>query len=204
MIKRGNNHGFTVIELLIATSVFSVLLLIIAFSVIQVGRIYTKGIISSKTQESARSITDMVGQSIQFSGGTISELYIGTQLSGYCIGGQRYSFALNRQVDENTGARATAVDTPTGDCVASGAQNLISSPSISGQELLNPKMRLSAFSITPVSASLYSVKVRVVYGDDDLLRDSDGNSTLDSCASAAGNQFCAVSELNTTVEKRLQ
>jgi hypothetical protein len=74
------------------------------------------------------------------------------------------------------------------------------------RELLGPHMRLGALDITS-AGSLYTVHVRVIYGDDDLLTptvsgSTDWNSELCS-GTTAGSQFCAVSDLTTTVKQRL-
>lgn len=59
-----NTAGFTIVELMIATVVFSVILILITTGIIQIGKAYYKGIIGSRTQETARKITDEVGRSI--------------------------------------------------------------------------------------------------------------------------------------------
>jgi hypothetical protein len=83
-------------------------------------------------------------------------------------------------------------------------------------------MRLAKLSVTEVgSSSLYQIDVRVVYGADDLL--CSPNEVAGSCTNIkampsgkdyqypdlqckpkiSGSQFCAASELSSTVEKRI-
>jgi hypothetical protein len=52
------------------------------------------------------------------------------------------------------------------------------------------------------TTGLYSIDVRVVYGDDDLLINP--TATNATCKVGSGSQFCAVSELSTVVQQRIQ
>lgn len=110
-----NKRGFTIVELMIATMVFSVILLSAATALIQMGKLYYKGVVTNRMQETTRSIVDQVGQQLQFSkdnfvpstGGS-SHQYIVTNgidgagkmtYSALCIGDTRYSFRINTQVN---------------------------------------------------------------------------------------------------------
>src|SRR3990172_9120101 len=70
--------GFTIVELMIATTIFSVILLIVTFGMLQIGRTYYKGITLTKTQNAARSIIDTISQDIQFSGEGVTDSVSGT------------------------------------------------------------------------------------------------------------------------------
>src|SRR4051812_8577751 len=92
-----NQSGFTIIELLIATVIFALVLLVITTGVLQFTRQYYKGVISSHTQSAARAIADDVTRALQFGVGSVQPLTTnGTspagQTYGYCIGqSKRYS-----------------------------------------------------------------------------------------------------------------
>lgn len=109
---KNNNRGFTIIELMFSTVTFSVVLLICLTGIIQIGRMYYKGLTASQTQQSARSLLDEITQSIQLSGENIQpqrDLTGGAAPSGpfvaaaatpygfFCIGNIRYTYALDRQ-----------------------------------------------------------------------------------------------------------
>lgn len=224
MIKHRNRFhaapegGFTIIELLIATMVFAVVLILITFGVLRFNQAYYRGITESNTQNVARTILEDVSQAIQFSGDQVTSP-IGTAGSGssvgFCIGSQRYSYILGWQlvdgsinVAKHQTSHSLVVDSP-GNCGGLNAQN-VQGGSVSGTEMLTPNMRLSKLSVTPVagSNSLYQIDVKVVYGDDDLLRSPSGTIPAATapdaiCGSEAGSQFCAVSELSSTVQKRI-
>jgi prepilin-type N-terminal cleavage/methylation domain-containing protein len=208
-------RGFTIIELMIATAAFSVIILVITVSVLQFSKEYYKGLIASSTQSAARTLMDDVTRSLEFDSGNFAPL--GT--TGYCLGGaKRYSFALDKEVTEtapNAGDDQTShglvSDSVTG-CSSSTAPlnvknlpaNLASvTPTLSDPtELLGQHMRLAIFSIKPDSSGVaYTIDIKVVYGDDDLL--TSPTSANMACKSTAGSQFCAVSELITTVTKRV-
>ncbi|HSX30212.1 MAG TPA: prepilin-type N-terminal cleavage/methylation domain-containing protein [Candidatus Saccharimonadales bacterium] len=225
--KPQNKHqsaGFTIVELLVATIIFSVVLLLITAGILQVARVYYKGITEMNTQNAARNIIDTISQSIQFSGGTVTPAD-GSRTAGtayaFCIGNLRFSYQLGYQVEDTSPSAAKhqmyhglVQDTPSGaPCSgATPAQNL--NAPVSGKDMIGQHMRLSNLVVRPIAGtSSYEVKVRVVYGDYDLLFSPDPSApaaTDDTYPDAkclgvrAGTQFCAAAELSTVVQKRVE
>lgn len=220
-----SQRGFTIIELLIATVIFSMVLILITTGVLQFTRQYYKGVISSNTQNTARIIIDDISRAIQFNSSTVYPLAANNGSQGYCIGkSKRYSFARNYQVTDATPpvtapyqANHGLVSDNTNGCSSTTqalpVRSLTSLPGLNPRELLGENMRLANLSIVG-SGDLYTVTVRVVYGDIDLLCSPTGpggcgpsggfvNNTDLTCKSTTGSQFCAVSELTTTVKKRV-
>ncbi|MDQ3159286.1 MAG: hypothetical protein M3P98_04100, partial [bacterium] len=72
-----------------------------------------------------------------------------------------------------------------------------------GSELLENGMRLSSFSITSGGSELWSINIKVVYGDDDLLNNPEDPETVQCKGGVTGSQWCAVSGLKTKVYKRI-
>jgi hypothetical protein len=65
-------------------------------------------------------------------------------------------------------------------------------------------MRLGDLTINPLGGGAYTVHVRVIYGDSDVLTSPNGSDWSNvTCQGGAGSQFCAVSDLTTTVQTRL-
>lgn len=233
------DRGFTIIELLIATMVFSLILIVITAGVLRFTRQYYKGVISNQTQNTTRAIIDDVARAVQFNSGSVQKLTSNSMPApplstyGYCIGdSKRYSFVLNRQVtssspsalehqskyglvsDNTTGCTTSTLALRTD--ITSG--NLVD-PGTNVRELLGEHMRLNKFSIASTglpSDGVYTIVVKVIYGDDELLCSPNvagecdpGTTTLSAdrsdltCRSSSGAQFCAVSELTTTVKKRV-
>jgi prepilin-type N-terminal cleavage/methylation domain-containing protein len=235
-LRRTGARGFTVIELLIATMIFSVILLVITTGILQFSRQYYKGVISSNTQNTARAIMDEITRAIQLNSGGAKTLSGG---AGYCIGSsRRYSYSRNYQVTSTSpnsslhqGYHGLIVDNISGCTGGTSAVNARNQSSLTAapfgassfaHDLLAEHMRLVDLSISQIgSTEAYNVRVEVAYGDDDLLcnetalagscaasatlqgRDLTGVTDL-KCKQSAGSQFCAVSELSTTVQARIQ
>ncbi len=61
-----HERGFTIVELMIATLVFSVILTVVTMGVISFSNRYYKGVHASTTQNTTRNIMDTITQAIQF------------------------------------------------------------------------------------------------------------------------------------------
>lgn len=198
-----NTRGFTIVELLIATLVFSVILLTVTVGIIQITRVYYKGINEANTQDTARGVMDTISQAIQFSGSTVSPTVASAPgaSTSFCVGNQQFSYKLGYQLVENS----PGTNQTTKALWQSTASGCTGNPAAaaSGIELLSPKMRLANLTVTQVNGdpNIWKVSVRVVYGDDDLLNNPTGTNA--SCKGDKGQQFCSVSELTTTVVKRV-
>lgn len=205
--------GFTIVELMIATVVFSVILLLITGAIIQIGRSYTKGITTTRTQEAARRVVDDVSEAIKFTPGDPDA----TKPNTVCIGQKVYAFSIGRQVTDNPNTWGLITNpNVTCDAIDNGA----AAPA-GFSEMLGERMRVAKFSVAPLSIAepnAYVVTVRVVSGDDDVLCDDDAScnsdDVLDAAAingaanlrcknTSAGNEFCAMSELSVTVSQRI-
>lgn len=212
--KHSSRHaGFTIIELLIATLVFSMVLVLITIGVLQFNHAYYSGITQTNTQNTARAILEQISQDIQFSGDQITSPIANggpDPEQAFCIGSDRYSYRLgwelessNPVISQHQTLHALVKDSP-GLCGGMSAQNFHRPLAAGSTELLSPHMRLSKLSVTlvPGTTNLYKIIVRVVYGDDALLTSpvTAGNVT---CKAVSGDQFCAVSELSTVVQQRI-
>jgi prepilin-type N-terminal cleavage/methylation domain-containing protein len=193
-----NKKGFTIIELLIATVVFSLILLVVTGAIIQFSRLYYKGVIQSRTQEVARTITQDIAQNIQFGGSTPS-----SSPNVICIGSKRYTKVLNVQVGTGSNNHGLVYDSPSGGCSTASGYDVTQAGLASGaKEFLGQNMQLVALNVSeqPAGSGLWRVDAHVVYGADADLTDA----TKTSCKSIiSGGQFCAVSRLTTAVSQRL-
>lgn len=229
MVKRTmlHNKGFTIVELLIATAVFGVVLLLATMGMLQVGRTYYKGLSSTQTQGAARAIIDDVAQAIQFTGGTINLPADATP--GWTVGGRQVRFFCTQEKRYIFVPGVQLLDSGNNHVFMSDNQGLANGcirPSAwpngatdNHQELFQQRMRLASFDISNVNTggpNLYKISIRVVYGDDDLLCSPkhSGDCSLSSdttylyeddltCKDKAGGQYCGVSYLSTSVKKRL-
>jgi prepilin-type N-terminal cleavage/methylation domain-containing protein len=204
-----SQKGFTVIELLIATAVFGMVLLVISIGVLQISRVYYKGITERNTQNVARSITDQIAQSIQFGGGVVTTTPAApTPGSSYafCVGNRQYSYQVGHQLVDSVVSsdqkRHALTTRNVAGCPGAAAENM-GNPTTDGRELLAPKMRLANLQVENIGTDLYKISVKVVYGDSDILNNP--TATTATCQGIrAGAQFCAVSDLTTVVTKRVE
>ncbi|MEI6480789.1 MAG: prepilin-type N-terminal cleavage/methylation domain-containing protein [Candidatus Saccharibacteria bacterium] len=189
-----NNHtqnGFTILELMIATTVFSTILLVCTYGLIQIGNTYYKGATTARVQSVARSIVDDISYEIQFST-VIPEVFSTPTTASVCIGPTRFS--AKKGVNVGTGVHALLFQkNSSGPCTALA----------SGKELLGDNMRLTEFSVTQYPANVsvpdyYIIKLNIVYGDTNLADSTDPNV----CKGGVGSQFCASAHLETTVRRR--
>lgn len=209
ILKPHQNQGFTIVELMIATTVFSVILMIATFGLLQVGRMYYKGITMSRVHETTRTVMSEIAQNIQYSGTSISGTTAASPgVNKLCLGNRRYSYIEGRLVSETPTAgqfENALVQDIVANCASSSGQviNVINPTLTAGsKELLQPGMRLSRLSVTDLGNGLYSIVVRVVYGTDELLENP--NATNAQCRNLAiGSRFCAAAQLETTVLKRV-
>jgi prepilin-type N-terminal cleavage/methylation domain-containing protein len=224
-----NQKGFTVIELMIATAVFSLVLLICMTSIIEIGRLYYKGLVSARTQDTARQVNDDISGLLRYSSPNINFGTVGS-LRSICINNiARYTFwsqawnaadPLNSKQLETTPTQADQArhalwrdDSPNGACTPcdlTAATPTCTPSTAKGNELLGDHMRLTNFYIaqSPTDNTLWTVKTWVVYGDKDLIDpvlqpDTDGSHTVCKFNLKAGSSFCANSDLTTFTEKRL-
>lgn len=219
MQKRKKSEGFTIVELMIATAIFSVLLLLCSTAIIDIGRQFYKGTIVNRTQQTARQVVEDVAQAAQFSAGSTS---VQTQTSGsttvLCIGQIRYAFVNDKSLGSDSGQSPHVLwkdHIVEGNCnvtdgVAGALPNLSSatpSNDSDGQEMLGSNMRVPNFTILK-NGNTITINLTVSYGQDDSVFVTNPGSppTVDytKCLSTRfGGQFCAVSTISTNVGQRL-
>jgi len=203
-----HQKGFTIIELLIATTVFSVILLVATTGVIRIGQTYYKGIIQARTQETTRAVSEELTRSLQFNGSGVVR-FPPPDDNKICLGNVRYTHHVGVKVTGNSGG-LIAHDIPQGEnCIASAGTNQ--------RQLLGENMRLLKFKVDEADSSgLIKVQVRIAYGDADLLTAYPPNASegspplaspgLENAACQLGtsaSSFCATARLDTLVKKRL-
>ncbi|HSX45515.1 MAG TPA: prepilin-type N-terminal cleavage/methylation domain-containing protein, partial [Candidatus Saccharimonadia bacterium] len=100
-IGKLGRRGFTIVELMIATSVLSTIILLVSIMMISIGNLYAKGLYQSRTQDTTRTITDQLAQDLKlnnsFTTGSASKPFGGKNITigAYCIGDNvRYSFIV--------------------------------------------------------------------------------------------------------------
>lgn len=198
------SHGFTIIELMLALTVFSVILVAASAGLIQIGRMYYKSVITVRTQDTSRNIINELSRSIQFSKDKPEIIRVdpnnpNSQALALCVGTKRFTPLLNQQVTDDSTAVALYRDTGPNECEPATSFS-------DGVELVGQNMRLTRFDVTPLDDKniQYRLTVWVAYGDDEVLEIDPNNPNRFICTgSEVGSEFCAISELSTVVSRRL-
>jgi hypothetical protein len=184
---------------MIATMVFSTILVAITFGVMHFSALYYKGVYTSETQNVARDIMDQVTDAVKYGTG---EVYTIEGAPGhdddvlFCAGG--YVFYIPRLYDKYLGndpSKGFYMQPMTGDtCSAPSNTN-------GRKQLLAKNMRVAKIAFMESDThNVYTFSITIAYGDNDLLTDS-GDTV--QCNAGAGNEYCAVSSLVTTIKKRI-
>ena len=215
----GQQDGFTVVELMLATAVFSLVLLIVTYGVLSFTHGYYAGINSSTTQSTVRNVITTVSQSIEFSGKVVPN-NTGDPLQFFCAGDSLYIYRPGVQY-----AGTSDINTPglyeqtlTGDCPDSASPP--TSLASGGRQLLAKGMRVVLLNVQPKTTTAYAVDLRIAFGDNDLLcapgavaNSCTSASTLAdtglttgdvTCKARTGYQFCSVAGLSTIAAVRIQ
>ena len=203
--NKAKMRGFTITELMIATSILSILLLIGAAAFSNLGSTYYKGYTITQTQEVAKQIINEVSSNIRLSSTVQGPLTSGAS-DYYCIGAHRYTYMQYNSVDSsqesltNFGLRE---DQPNG-CADPLADDSQAPLTLNGStELLPTNTRLLNFKIAPVAGvdGTYSIILTVAAGADSALT-QDGQSTTAQCLNQVQiNRFCSVSSLHSVVHQ---
>ncbi len=216
------SSGFTIIELMIATTVFSIVILGMTAATTTMSKAYQRSIYNFNTQAIASELVDLLAQSVRFSSGSVMQSGDPVADTGsLCIGNRQVLYTFGRQVRDSissTSSKYAVVSRPNVGCKLDSI--IGNTPALTNhKELLGRGMRLSKLTITRPTASYYQIDVRVIYGDDDLLcsnsvsgscqesspalTSSQLKSTDLRCKPGKGSEFCSVVELSSTVYQRL-
>lgn len=224
MLRKHGQKGFTIIELMIATSVLSTLLLLVTVVMTGIGNLYYKGIAQARVQDDTRGAIDEISQQLQLNGQSLATAtWAAKGEDAYCIGSVRYTYVLNAELDHTTPHGTITYkhvlwrDTnPTpGSCsinplyTSSPVDLTLNTPSSGGTELIGANVRLTTFCIGSFTApstcnhatsSPFPLTVSTAYGADDLLNLNGYDTT---CKGTIGEQFCSTARLKTTAVQRL-
>ncbi len=199
-----SQSGFTILELLIASMIFSTILLLCTYGIIQIGNTYYRGGALVRTQNANRKAVDSLSSAIQYGGndivpavpsGSVAEILVGattTDVKTVCVGNLRLRFKTNKYVGQGEEDWAILSDQEGATCTVGSTLRG------DGKELLGQGMRITELKITKLSSN-YSIKLAIAFGSNDLIDNDTG-----LCKSGAGSQFCATSVFETTVQRRVQ
>ena len=225
-MNQQSNTGFTIVELMLAMTFISLLLMGIALTTIQISNIYNKGITLREVNQVGRSISEDVNKTISqtnpfnIDGGPNTD-YISSDAGGrLCAGNYTYVWNLaetlrstspgtvtgyNKYISPNTEQiRLVKVNDPGGSLCRNPESDIDSSKSV---ELLNSSDRnlaIHKFAVvkstedTLTNQALYAMNIIIGTNDDSQLDTS--NNVCKPPSDGAGNEdYCSVNEFNIVV-----
>ena len=214
--KERSEAGFTIVELMIALSILSVILLVSTIVMTQIGKLYTKGVMQANLQNTTRNVMQDITSAIEFSGAPI---YKAPSNSSYpavralCIGTTRYTYVIGKELGVDYDGTSTSNvlwrDSITDPTTCTVSYNIVNSTPTSGYEMMPEHTRLTNLGVDNSGNNVYKFYISAAYGDSDLMNVGPANSTdpsqsfLPTCKGGVGSQFCASSTLNTTVARRV-
>lgn len=193
MESKEAQRGFTIVELMIAVTIFSITITLISAAIIQIGKYYQQGNTKTRLNSLAREIQTNISQDYQFSG--MDPLTATVNISGQphqalCIGTTRYLYSINNDQALYIDKISSPTDCSTGVNVSTARKPLPK----------NAKVNALSFN----SASITGVRVleiRFVVGDQDLFIDNNYNN---NCKVEAGREFCAVISLSSSFARKVE
>lgn len=216
------NHstkGFTIIELMLAMSFLSMLLLGIAMTTIQIGRTYTKGVTLREVNQAGRSVSDdlrrTVGSAMPFDLATSLISQDGGNGGRLCLGDYTYVWNTGRALASNIGPNVynDSTNTPVQFAkVRDSRGQLCANPGVKitradASELLangDRSLVLQAITVTSATGSiadsraLYSISMNIGTNDQSLLETGDKSCKVPTDA-AGGDSYCSVNQFDLVI-----
>lgn len=200
---RQAKRGFTIVELMIAITVFSIVATLVMAGVIYVARQYQQVTNRIAIEEASRSFHQQVLQSLQYTSVPIADAVASGGYKGKCIGGQMYVYG---EIEDFTGTIAQSqakynsqkpglyvATTPSGGCDVSAV-----GPIQDLQNLLPKDAKVVGLSIDSVTGV---IKTTFVKSGTDLL-DFSSLPTL-KCKMEVGKEWCAVVSFESMAKRRM-
>ena len=204
MIKKLDQRGFTIVELLIATAVFASVLFIVTYGIIQISKMFTNGFIQTETQNVAVSLSDQLTRDIEFSSAITSDQ--GPITSGgityyyFCTSQYEYFYTPGANLYKIPISIIAKCQSPQSSWITtySQTQTLLSSSMeiLNNLSAYNDSSQQSIISSGSVSG-LYSVNLDILYGNTSNLEQNASKSQWVCKPTVIVGPFCATYTLET-------
>lgn len=203
MVYSKKQTGFTIVELMIAISVFAVAMMLVMGGVLMIGRQYQQGVTRTKLESASREIHQNIANSIQFASGEVKFANDDSWRS-LCVGNQRYTYAFTldtydteANIDGLKSGLYIDNDIVPGSC---SVPNNTGNPENLNNLLPNDSKVLKlSFSNDNTISTVF------IRSDSDLLDIPDTVNNVDNirCKGAVtGKEYCAVVQFNSTAIRR--
>jgi prepilin-type N-terminal cleavage/methylation domain-containing protein len=200
-----DQKGFTIVELMLSTVIFSIVMLMVIFAMMHIGRTYTRSLVSARMQQQVDEMIYEISQDVKFEGGTLVHYKpIGDGSVGVlCVGLKRYTYLLNEQ--RNDLQPHVMLYDQNDDCglIAPAGANL-STLNQSAKDLVQSRTRLYKFEVSKlpsIADDSWRIDVGLAYGDDDQFNYDGSGRPI--CKSEVGSQNCKTAESTLLVTRRV-
>ncbi len=210
--KNKNNKGFTIIELMIATAVFAVIMIITTTAILGISKTYIQGLVESQNQNTTRRIVSQISQDIQYNSpasiNLTGLLFLDHNRPNgwFCIGQDVYVVQIDHEITNSNDyalIRYSSSSCPTSQPKISA--NLTPNTTYnkgSVEELLTIDQQLSQFDITSSRNGYFTISATVAYGNDFMHNPKPSpHGLIYQCnTSSFSLNFCSITSLTNSVE----
>jgi prepilin-type N-terminal cleavage/methylation domain-containing protein len=217
--------GFTIIELMIATTIFSMVLVVMLASFMQIARMFYKGVSISGANAAARSLVEEVVNDVRFASQSpiaCDSTSCPTYRKYFCVGNHRYTYitapdrgaAAKVSTTDISVPRPTSINAGIVQDTVSGCPSLALMPLGSNpRQMLGLNMQLNDIEFKPANNGVFIHAHVLLYGADSNVFASDSKPTdtpaqalLEKDAHCSGSlldtQLCAMADFKTLVAVR--
>ena len=198
--SRISSKGFTIIEIMIAISVFSMAMMLVMEVVIGMGKQYQKASYTTQLNSASRSFHEEIANDINYGSTTPLVANNGTELRWICLSGS-IMYAWRNSVNGNPLAyglfKGQDSNCTNATLAPASAANIINN----GFNLLPANSFVKNIEINLEGSGLYSLKTDFRSGAQDMFVDSD--ISKDCLPTLRGGDFCSVVQYNNVVRQRL-
>lgn len=203
MIRRTDTQdGFTLVELLLALTFVSFILLFIVFAMLQVMGNYNKGLAIKEINQTSRTIVEEMSRVARFS--SINTINTSATARGrICFGSVSYVWntkgSSTNKLSNNAAVTLSRVEDAGGALCAAGNPPI---PAAAATNLLTGPVWVQKLEVSKAAtANLITIKLVLSTSDDNQPTDIDDASNPICSGNKAGN-YCAVATFSTTVSTR--
>lgn len=209
-MKKITNKGFTIVEVLIASLVFSALLLLCMEGIVRIAKVYVKNSSINQANEFSKSFSGDITQQIKY--GAEPKFTPGNP-SFLCVSDSGYKIEFNKSQEDS--AQNPVVKIEDVGCTLYNNSSNYSVGAYNPVNIAPNNIRILKFNLTNTGLTnpVWVVNMRVAIGAKDLLVDSSNKPLTDPSSDPtealckpgiAGSEFCAVIGISTAATRRMR
>lgn len=200
MQHKMNKKGFTIVELLIAISVFSLSIMLVTAVVLGIARQYQKASYTVQLNDASRNIHESIARDINY-GASITAVQ-GTTIKYFCSEGRvMYAWKPTSGASINNGL--FRYDLNSGGVFVACNDATASTALANGVNLLPRNGFVANFSSNSVGGGVSEIITNFKVGTADMFEDSTNPAGSNCLPTLRGGDFCSVVEYNSVVKPRI-